>query len=582
MSRPILLTAGVLAVLLGIVLSATALSLHAPNGTLDIKTECKPTLMTIAYKAYSTPSAANGQYWLSKTVLNNSGQSSIKNIKISYRIPTYLDTWSEPDECPELLPNATAIFAFYPKLPPKVMEIHTLTSSELDMKIDYTDNTGPQEILKKNEFSFRGINEFESTSLKPDEIANWYDACDNDPMLASYVTPDDPLIKSYYGMISEKYGGVPEMGNFDDLFKLGQSIYGFMLQTGMTYSMGNDNFEKVGDVITGTQNIRIPREVVKNNTGLCIELAMLWASLGIQAGCKDVYLITLQHPGHCFPVFEAANGDEMPIEITAIGGGTVQNGNMAPQMTDFNAVVKYAQGNVHDLMNHMPLENFKQSSVSAFNVLSVRKLQAEGFRPPELPEIDVAAFRKQMNDIIAEHVQARNQQQPVAQQNPQQQQQQPGNNGNYIGWNDPTQSIMVPYPGNWQVADATMMQQLQQAVPGWQLRATDPQTGMIVNVFGVPAADPQAVMQNFADVLTKLQTQPQVGQPSQAACDGVQCVAYPLQYVSNNNPYMGVCLIVPAGNTTFIVLIASPVAAKDLPVVKDEAAKIMANIKVKH
>jgi hypothetical protein len=84
----------------------------------------------------------------------------------------------------------------------------------------------------------------------------------------------------------------------------------------MVYSSTGGVPEKVGDINSLLQNIRLPREVITGNTGLCIELSLLYASILQNAGLDPViYLI----PGHAYPGF-IANGQLYALEATGIGG----------------------------------------------------------------------------------------------------------------------------------------------------------------------------------------------------------------------------------------------------------------------
>ena len=65
-----------------------------------------------------------------------------------------------------------------------------------------------------------------------------------------------------------------------------------------------------------TQHIRLPREVIVGNTGLCIELTFLYASIMRNAGMEP---ILFSIPGHIYPGFRL-NNQYFAIEATGIGG----------------------------------------------------------------------------------------------------------------------------------------------------------------------------------------------------------------------------------------------------------------------
>ncbi|MDF1839567.1 MAG: hypothetical protein P1V35_16985, partial [Planctomycetota bacterium] len=171
-------------------------------GKLDYQLAVKPTVMTVAYKAYGNSSAADGKYWLARMVMENDGESTIEDVAISYRIPDYLD-WSTPRTIDELLPGQTRVGNFYPKLPTKVTRLRSRTPSSIEFKMSWNDGEEQHEKIEVREFEFRGVNEIEYTSLHAEEMLSWNDMFDNAEICAAYVTDEDPVVRQYMGEISE-------------------------------------------------------------------------------------------------------------------------------------------------------------------------------------------------------------------------------------------------------------------------------------------------------------------------------------------------------------------------------------------
>jgi len=376
-----LLAAGIALLTIGAGTAGYSL-LSGAAGQLSTKVYHQRAVLTGAYKTYGNPSAVGGKYWFAKVVLDNSGQAPLRDIRVSYQIPEYI-SWTTPDETPELLPGQTAVFPFYPKFPARVTNIQTRTPSVLEIKIDYDTDKGRQTRIEKREFEFRGLTEFVYTDLPSDEIVSWWDAYDNDPLLAAWVHDEDPAVKTFYGKVSGESGGVNVISGQKELYLLGRGIYDYMVRLGMTYSGAKGVPDNIGDVKSFMQSIRTPRDVIYGNSGLCVELALLWASLGQAAGAKT-YLVLV--PGHAFTILQADDGSRIVVETTAIGGAS--GGNMAPAAT-FDEAIK------------MGAETFKQSQQKGLlNILDVRDLQAKGIRPPELPDINKAELVKMLDDQI--------------------------------------------------------------------------------------------------------------------------------------------------------------------------------------
>ncbi len=256
------------------------------SGELDYRLDVKPTVMSVAYKAYGNPEAAEGKYWLGKLEMNNSGDAPLDDLAVSYRIPGYIDDWTTPEAAEQLLPGQTAAVTIFPKLPRKVTTIRTRTPSTLEVKIAWSDDGQDKERVEKRDFDFRGVTEIEYTSLPADEILGWYDVFDNSELTAAFVTHEDEVVRQFLGKISETQGGMPITSDAKELAKVMRAIYDFMTQTGMTYAGNTGVPEQLGDTTALVQSIRLPRDVVYQNSGLCIELAMLWAALGKGAGPK--------------------------------------------------------------------------------------------------------------------------------------------------------------------------------------------------------------------------------------------------------------------------------------------------------
>ncbi|HTW94251.1 MAG TPA: hypothetical protein VMD30_05635, partial [Tepidisphaeraceae bacterium] len=438
------------------------------NGQLTINVYARPTLMTIAAKVYANPHAGDGQYWLSKTVLHNTGQSPLKNVRISYQIPDFIP-WITPDQPIELLPGQTAVIPFYPRLPAKVTSIRSRTPATLQIKVEYTDNNGDQVRTDSEDFYLRGITEMEYTSLPADEIASWYDMFDNRELLAAYVCDEDPVVKAYYARISRASKGFAPIEDSASLQQFARSVYDFMVSTGMSYSGDKGIPEKLGDVSTITQSIRLPRDVIADNSGLCIELALLWCSVGEVAGAKP-YLILI--PGHAFVVLSDDNGDQLPIECTAIGGGG-KGGNLAPPQSFDQAV---AEGT----MEFSSLSN-AVAAFFPFAKIDIEQEQQDGIQAPELPDVDLAALN-QMLDAKPR-------------------------SGRMVAtlpltdWSFPGGGLTLGYPSDWKI-DRNQLQAIQSKLPGYKLYARDPATHFSVEVMSFDnISDAEAAFRQYTKAL---------------------------------------------------------------------------------
>jgi hypothetical protein len=576
MARRILLPVAAIATLCGIVLSIAWFFTRPSNGQLAITIHNKPTVMTIAYKAYGSSDAAKGKYWLSKTALENTGASSLKNVRVSYQIPDYVG-WTTPDETPELLPNQTAVFVFYPKLPTSVTQIRSKTPSTLEIKIEYTDNNGPQTRIEKREFAFRGITEIEYTSLSSEDVVNWYDAFDNAELLSAFVCDEDPAVKAYCTKISEVSGGLDVVSNVDQLTAVEKSIYNFMVSTGMTYSGDKGVPEQVGDATSLTQSIRLPRDVMYGDSGLCVELALLWCSLGESLGARP-YLVLL--PGHAFTILQDENGDTLPIECTAVGGGT--GGNLEPAAS-FDDAIKAGKKEWAALM----------AGKAPFILVDIQEYQQEGIRPPELADIDRPAFSKMLDDQRTAHARPTPRQNPIETAGAQQPQQyqpvpqpavqpapqptpepapqpqptvdpapqptpqpapQPQPTANMKSWSNG--DVTVSYPANWTPLD---LHQIQQVVPGYLFNATDTQLHETMEVMTYDGASTAAeAVAQFQQIFQRMGGQVKIDEPQQIKMGGKQAIAYSITLTAADQTRTALLVFVQVRNKMMSVGVGAP------------------------
>jgi len=348
---------------------------------LELKIESTPLLMPSCYKVYGNPEAASGQHYLFKMMMTNNGSSPIQGVKVSYTIPKYIEK-TELAKVPVINPGQSVVLACYPAFNDDVVE--KTTSSKEKVKIEIESKGGSTE--KEFAFEMKGRNEFVYSSLPSDEIRSYSDMFDNDNLLACLVTPEDPIVKYYTQQIQEKLlkGEVTIENNPNEGVRFLMGIYNATYLSHMVYSGTAGVPEKFDDATTSmVQNIRLPRELITGNTGLCIELSILYASVMMSAGMNPViYLI----PGHAYPGFRMA-GQYFALEATAIGGENLQGGRKSAEEA-FKAGMK----------NRDEFFQAAQMGDDRFNLIDIRQLVSEQIKPMELKD---DAFLRQKVDQIA-------------------------------------------------------------------------------------------------------------------------------------------------------------------------------------
>ncbi len=340
----------------------------------------KKSLMTFAYKVYGNPSAQNGRNFVSKIVFHNDGQGMVRNFSISYQIPDYVP-WTTEETHAEIPPGQTVVKLFYPQLPAKVTQLTNQTTATLETKVRWMDKLGEQreEILRSN-IELRGVNEVEYTDLPKNEILTWYDVFAATPFITAMVTPNDPVVKEFCAVITQRTGGTTAgiVGGSQEVWRIMKALYDYMCDTNMRYTSDQGVPATLGDVRTIVQTVRMPRDVIITNQGLCVELALLWSSVMEHFGLRTTVVF---RPGHAFTLvwFGTGQSDFFAIECTAITPMAVGKTSRVA----FEDAVKMAQQDLRDQKYQI--------------WLNIQQHQAEGFRPPELPSVEIDKIK----DILA-------------------------------------------------------------------------------------------------------------------------------------------------------------------------------------
>jgi uncharacterized membrane protein YgcG len=292
---------------------------------LKISISRPPIIMPSIYKVYANSEALNGKYSLFKLVITNTSGSAAKNVEVSYSVSNYIET-TLAEKIPLIQPGQTAVVNCFPSFPEKIVE--KMTDSKETVKI-FVKGNNVNTIEESFTIAVKGRNEFMYNFMPGDEIRTSAEYFDNMPLLSCLVTPNDPIIKYLTQQIQEKVlkGEAASVENKEqEGVRVLQGIYYATLASHMVYSGTSGVPEKISDVSSIVQNIRLPREVMTGKTGLCIELSLLYASIMACAGMDPiVYLV----PGHAYPGFKM-NNHYYALESTAIGGEGL-GGRKSPQ-----------------------------------------------------------------------------------------------------------------------------------------------------------------------------------------------------------------------------------------------------------
>src|ERR1700733_15015997 len=300
------------------------LPLFQSSGDIDVKIQPNSVIMPAAYKVYGNPNVAGGRFNLVKTVVKNPGSSEIKNFKVQFRVPGLIDEWTDVPTATNLLPGQTAVVTCFPVFPQSITERNTSSKEKTEIKFLYGGKANPIEHDESFPFDVTSVNDIVFTNMSDKDLA--------------------------------------------EKVRVMEGVYNATLISHMVYSETQTSETQFGDNTSSTEHIRLPREMVSGNTGLCIELAILHASVYKAAGLDPVIFLI---PGHAYPGIKVGN-QYVAIESTGIGGvglGSIMSADQA------------LQSGMSELKTF-----YEESSKGnpAYKILDINALYAAGYQDMEL------------------------------------------------------------------------------------------------------------------------------------------------------------------------------------------------------
>lgn len=350
--------------------------------------EVKSALLTFGYKVYALPKVQFGRHYLSKIVFKNEGEHPVRNFSISYKIDDYVP-WTEPEVINQIPGGFTFTELYYPKLPASVSKIRNATQASLQVRFRWLEGSRQREETFSRDITLRGVNELAYCDLPQSEVQSWFDAFNASAFSMAMVTPNDPVVHLYTSEITKQAGGTTAgiAGGAQEVARLCAITYNYMVRSGLRYTGDAGVPTSYDNISTMVQNVRLPRDVIINNQGLCIELTLLWCSILEHLGVRTAMILV---PGHAFVVAYSPEqnmpiSQGIPIETTAITPRAV--GRSAD--VSFEDAVKMASET---------LQRYQQDG--RIMVLPTQEIQSIGFTPPELPDVDT----DKLGDTLARRI----------------------------------------------------------------------------------------------------------------------------------------------------------------------------------
>ena len=140
--------------------------------------------------------------------------------------------------------------------------------------------------------------------------------------IAAWVTPQSPAMEDFMTAAKKRMkGGVLE-GNLGATMPQVKAIYDELKARGMTYVLQSD-------LGYGTpQHVRLPADAIKSTNALCLDGAVVFATLMEKIGLRPIVIFV---PGHAFAGWHAEKADNAPdgtvywVETTMVGSAPFEN-----------------------------------------------------------------------------------------------------------------------------------------------------------------------------------------------------------------------------------------------------------------
>ncbi|MBA7673843.1 hypothetical protein ES703_82049 [subsurface metagenome] len=335
---------------------------------LDLSLRCKPRLTPAIYKVYGNLDILNGDMWVAKAIFKNTGASNIRDLKISYKLGEYSD-WSIPTTYSLIVPGGCVVDLYYPVISTRVTELSSRTPVDVRVRYEFSDEEGNgYSEMSGERIEILGMNQMEWSNFTLEEMTGtWAEYFSNSPLLAAWVTHLDPPVKALAGMASRLAGGVPTALDQESAVRFCRALYELEVANGVVYQTPSGFLE---EYVPG-QDIKYPRDVLRDKSGTCVDLAIIYASACEAVGLKTSLVIV---PGHCFPVIHLPDGGLLPVECTWISGASVG----APEVgaISFDQAVEIGIGELSDL------------KMGLHYVVDVQDIQRKGVVSPQLPRLE--------------------------------------------------------------------------------------------------------------------------------------------------------------------------------------------------
>ena len=340
------------------------------NPRLDAELTVRENIMSALYKIYGDDKLMGGAHWVAKAHLKNDGDSDLADIRVRYRLGEFAD-WSPESRYDLIPPGGTLVDFYYPLFKASAMELISPTPAYLEMEYSYRDAKGERH---QDHLSVRtrmlGRSSFLFTNIPSSEALSWNDKTMNTPLWSAFVTRMDPVIREFAGLAAQASGGAAAYMNDESATKFCKAVYDLMVKNGISYQSPISYLTDTSNLI---QEFKYPRDVLRDKSGTCVELAIFYAAV-CEAGGLATRLVHI--PGHAFAIVKLPSGQMLPVENTSIGGAAIGVSGA------FEQAVATARKEVQEI------------NPERCYITETMAMQEQGVLSPELPPLPADALKR--------------------------------------------------------------------------------------------------------------------------------------------------------------------------------------------
>jgi Transglutaminase-like superfamily len=337
-------------------------------GEGSIHVDAKDQIMSCLAKALSNRKFAD--LWTARAAFHNAGSGNLTDYRVRFRLANVAE-WSSWSSTPIVVPGQTVVDPYYPSL--NLERVGKMTgNAKIALEVNYQYSIGDRRIDKTDTraITLLARNQAIYSTMCEEDAVSWYDMNGRVPaILASMVTHEDPVVQQAAGLVCKQINGNPSVTSDKDARIFMEAAYNFMAANVVYQSPASGS---TGDKFF--QHIKFGRDVLRNRSGTCIDLAVLYGSLCEAVGLEPV-LYTI--PGHCFPAVRLPeSGRILAVESTGIGQIPFKDA-----VNDIMAAKKTNQGTTPSTFEQV------QAGQLLFIRSDITTLHKFGFEPMDLPAV---------------------------------------------------------------------------------------------------------------------------------------------------------------------------------------------------